>query len=199
VVTGTSSDGTTKVETVDLASISGYNANTTGTQTLTVTVNDKTATFTVTVKTDDDIDGPGLVVAVWGRYLTETTSDLLRDDFIAYCDSEGLAHGDITFRYKAGATSADAFYEVAAFGAEVLAESDVNIVLPVGSNIGTTGGVTLLGGNERKKLLASVGDAGSNSKTRYIGYLTDDELTVKFYTDYIEQDRAKAIIAVNRN
>jgi hypothetical protein len=49
VVTGTYAGGTTKVETVGIADISGYNENTTGTQTLTVTVNGKTATFTVSV------------------------------------------------------------------------------------------------------------------------------------------------------
>jgi hypothetical protein len=49
VVTGTYADGTTKPETVGIANVSGYNANTTGTQTLTVTVGGKTATFTVTV------------------------------------------------------------------------------------------------------------------------------------------------------
>jgi hypothetical protein len=146
-----------------------------------------------------DGDGSGLVVVVWGRYLTEATSDLLRDDFIAYCDSEGIAHGDITFQYKAGATSADAFYDVAVFGAEVLAESDVNIVLPVGANIGTAGGVTALAGTDRKKGLTTVGDAGSSSGNRQIGYLTDDELTGTFYNVYIELDRAKAILAVNRS
>jgi uncharacterized repeat protein (TIGR02543 family) len=52
-VTGTYTDGTTKVETVGLANISGYNADVTGTQTLTVTINDKTATFTVTVNPGD--------------------------------------------------------------------------------------------------------------------------------------------------
>jgi hypothetical protein len=49
VVTGTYADGTSKAETVGIANVSGYNANTTGTQTLTVTLNGKTATFTVTV------------------------------------------------------------------------------------------------------------------------------------------------------
>jgi hypothetical protein len=49
VVTGTYSGGMTKVETVNLSDISGYNKDTTETQTLTVTVGGKTATFTVTV------------------------------------------------------------------------------------------------------------------------------------------------------
>jgi hypothetical protein len=72
-------------------------------------------------------------------------------------------------------------------------------VLPVGSNIGTNGGVTQLAGSERKKTLVLVGDAGgSNTTNRYIGYLTDDDLTVKFYEVYIELDRAKDILAVNR-
>ncbi|MDR1215617.1 MAG: bacterial Ig-like domain-containing protein [Treponema sp.] len=49
VVTGTYADGTSKTETVGIANVSGYNANTTGQQSLTVTLNGKTATFTVTV------------------------------------------------------------------------------------------------------------------------------------------------------
>jgi hypothetical protein len=150
-----------------------------------------------TVDDNDSLNGaPGLVVAVWGRYLTETTANLLKEDFLAYCGSEGIAHGNITFRYKSGA-SGESFYEVAAFGQAVLDEGDVNIVLPVGTNIGTTGKLTLLAGGDRKKLLEAVGDAGSVSATRYIGYLTDDELTGKFY-NYVDMDRAKAILAVNR-
>jgi hypothetical protein len=46
-VTGTYSDGTTRLETVTLANVSGYDANITGIQTLTVTVGGKTAPFTV--------------------------------------------------------------------------------------------------------------------------------------------------------
>jgi hypothetical protein len=49
VVTGTYSGGTTKVETVTLSNISGYNKDATGQQTVTVTVGGKTATFTITV------------------------------------------------------------------------------------------------------------------------------------------------------
>jgi hypothetical protein len=49
VVIGTYSDGSSKVETVTLADVSGYKTNTTGQQTLTVTINGKTTTFTVTV------------------------------------------------------------------------------------------------------------------------------------------------------
>ncbi|MDR3123832.1 MAG: hypothetical protein LBU16_08665 [Treponema sp.] len=145
-----------------------------------------------------DDDSPGLVVAIWGRYLTEATANALKDDFIAYCATEGIAHGDIAFRYKAGSTAEDAYYEVAAFGQAVLAESGANIVFPVGANIGTTGGVTALAGADRKKALASVADAGSSSANRQIGYLTDDALTGKFYNDYIELERAKTILAVDR-
>jgi hypothetical protein len=48
-VMGVYSDGTTKQESVSIANISGYNADTTGNQILTVTVNGKSAQFTVTV------------------------------------------------------------------------------------------------------------------------------------------------------
>jgi hypothetical protein len=147
---------------------------------------------------DPDGSGPNLVVAVWGRYLTVATSDALKADFTAYCASEGIAHGEITFRYKLGTISADPYYAVADFGQAVLDDGDVNIVLPVGSNIGTTGLLTALAGTEQKKILASVGDADTSSANRYIGYLTDDALTSTFYTDYIELQRAKDILAVDR-
>ena len=143
-------------------------------------------------------DSPSLVVAIWGRYLTQATSDALKADFISYCDSGAIAHGEITFRYKSGATSDDSYYAVADFGQAVLDDGDVNIVLPVGSNIGTTGGLTLLAGSDQKKLLASVGDADTSGTNRYIGCLTDDELTRTFYDDYIELERAKDILAVDR-
>jgi hypothetical protein len=49
VVTGTYSDNSTKVETVNASNITGFDKSTAGTQTLTVTVDGKTATFNVTV------------------------------------------------------------------------------------------------------------------------------------------------------
>jgi uncharacterized protein YdbL (DUF1318 family) len=55
VVTGTYSDGTTKQESVNIANISGYNADAAGTQTLTVTVNGKTATFVVKVSNNSGV------------------------------------------------------------------------------------------------------------------------------------------------
>jgi hypothetical protein len=122
----------------------------------------------------------------------------LKEDFIVYCTTEGVTHGEITFRYRIGATSTDPYYAVADFGQAVLEDGDVNIVLPVGLNIGSeTGGkISALAGLDRKKPLGTVADAGSNnSGNRYIGYLTDDALTLKFYNDYIETDGAKGILA----
>jgi hypothetical protein len=49
IVTGIYSDGTIKVETVDIANVRGYNAYAIGEQLLIVTVNGKTASFIVTV------------------------------------------------------------------------------------------------------------------------------------------------------
>ncbi|MDR1127453.1 MAG: bacterial Ig-like domain-containing protein [Treponema sp.] len=50
-VTGMYTGGRSKMETVTLSNISGYNPNTVGQQTVTVTVNGRTAIFTVTVNT----------------------------------------------------------------------------------------------------------------------------------------------------
>lgn len=49
IVTGTYSDGSTKVETVTATDVTGFDSSTAGTKTLTVTVDGKTTTFTVTV------------------------------------------------------------------------------------------------------------------------------------------------------
>ncbi|MDR1221138.1 MAG: bacterial Ig-like domain-containing protein [Treponema sp.] len=64
-VFGTYSDGTTRTETVSLANISGYDANTVGTQTLTVTINGKTATFTVTVTAPGGAVLQSITVTSW--------------------------------------------------------------------------------------------------------------------------------------
>jgi len=53
VVTGTYSDNSTKVETVDASNITGFDTNTAGSKTLTVTIDGKTATFSVTVNSSD--------------------------------------------------------------------------------------------------------------------------------------------------
>jgi hypothetical protein len=73
VVTGTYSDGTTRKETVSLANISGYNADTIGQQTLTVTVDGKTAQFTVTVNA---VGAPTLSSIVVTTPPTKTTYDI---------------------------------------------------------------------------------------------------------------------------
>jgi hypothetical protein len=52
-VTGTYTDGTSKLETVITSNVRGYNANMTGTQTVTVMVGGYTATFSVTVNAGD--------------------------------------------------------------------------------------------------------------------------------------------------
>jgi uncharacterized repeat protein (TIGR02543 family) len=58
VVTGTYSDGTTKVETITEENVTGFDSSeVTVSQTLTVTVNGKTATYTISV---EKADGPAL-------------------------------------------------------------------------------------------------------------------------------------------
>ncbi|MDR0411592.1 MAG: bacterial Ig-like domain-containing protein [Treponema sp.] len=49
VVTGTYSDGTTKMETMSASNVTGYDADHVGQQTLIVTVHGKTVDFSVTV------------------------------------------------------------------------------------------------------------------------------------------------------
>ncbi|MDR2393854.1 MAG: bacterial Ig-like domain-containing protein [Treponema sp.] len=51
VITGSYNDGSTQTETLSIAQVSGYHAETEGLQTLTVKINDKPATFTVRVHT----------------------------------------------------------------------------------------------------------------------------------------------------
>ncbi|WKY47903.1 lectin like domain-containing protein [Eubacteriaceae bacterium ES3] len=59
-VTGFYSDGSSHLETITTANISGFDSSTAGTKTLTITVGGKTATYTITVKdpnsSSDDVD-----------------------------------------------------------------------------------------------------------------------------------------------
>jgi hypothetical protein len=80
VVTGTYSDGTTKMETVSESTISGYNKDATGEQTLTVTVGGKTATFPVTVS-EPPIGLDDLASAEGGDDAADPVSVALSDSF----------------------------------------------------------------------------------------------------------------------
>jgi hypothetical protein len=140
-------------------------------------------------------ESPSLTVGVWGRFLTAATSLALIGDFKAYCATNSIAYDKVAYRYYADAS----YHAAAAFGAEVLADGDVDIVLPVGSNIGE-----IDGGNigaladavtpPRKKGLSTVADAGGSSGNRYIGRIEDQKLAAIFYDTYIELDRAKNIL-----
>jgi hypothetical protein len=77
VVTGTYSDGNTKMEDVGEDNVSGYDADTIGEQTLTVTVSDKTARFSVTVNAVEAPTLTGIVVTTPPTKTTYTVGEEL--------------------------------------------------------------------------------------------------------------------------
>ncbi|MDR1278293.1 MAG: hypothetical protein LBK02_06050 [Treponema sp.] len=139
---------------------------------------------------------PSLTIGVWGRYLTTATALTLIYDFKTYCTTNSINYDKITYRYYADAV----YHTVANFGAKILKDGDVDIVLPAGANIGESGGgnIGILAdavAPPRKKSLSTVADAGDGSGSRYIGRITDNELAAIFYDDFIELDRAKNILS----
>jgi hypothetical protein len=136
-----------------------------------------------------------LMIGVWGRYLTMATALALIDDVKAYCGTNSISYDQITYRYYTD----DAYHAVAKFGAKILEDGDVDIVLPVGANIGESGGGNIGAladtvAPPRKKSLSIVADAGADSGSRYIGRITDNRLAAIFYEEFIELDRAKNIL-----
>jgi hypothetical protein len=139
--------------------------------------------------------GPDLTIGVWGRYLTAATALALTYDFKAYCAENSINYDNITYQYYTDA----AYHGVANFGAKILEDGNVDIVLPVGANIGESGGGNIGAladavAPPQKKRLLSVTDAGVDSGSRYIGRLTDNGLATIFYDEFIELDRAKNIL-----
>ena len=141
---------------------------------------------------------PSLTIGVWGRYLTTATALTLTQDFKTYCAANSINYDRIVYRYYPDTV----YHAVADFGAKILGEGDVDIVLPAGANIGESSG-----GNigaladavmpERKKNLSTVADAGDSDGSRYIGRITDNELGAIFYDTYIELSRAKNILSTS--
>jgi hypothetical protein len=145
--------------------------------------------------TDSPEKSPGLTIGVWGRYLTTATALALTHDFKAYCAANSINYSKIVYRYYTDAV----YHAVANFGAKIMEDGDVDIVLPAGANIGEIdgGNIGTLADTvtpERKKNLSTVADAGDAGGSRYIGRITDNGLAAIFYDTYIELSRAKNIL-----
>jgi hypothetical protein len=143
-------------------------------------------------------ESSSLTIGVWGRYLTTATALALTYDFKAYCGTNSINYNKITYRYYADAV----YHGVANFGAKIMEDGDVDVVLPVGANIGESdgGNIGVLADTAeppRKKSLSTVADAGDGNGGRYIGRITDNGLAAIFYDEFIELDRAKNILSTS--
>ena len=121
-----------------------------------------------------------LVIAVYGKFITEENFNIIKDDFIAYAASENITYEKITPVYIAGDLN-NAGYSV-----EVLKIANPDILFPIGK--------------------ASIPDITPVVKTpidpaytvfgqtaRYIGTLNGDRLTNAFYT-YILSERCGTLM-----
>lgn len=102
--------------------------------------------------------------AAFAKYLSENS-----DAISAYLTEKGKTLEDLDIVYRA--------YEgdVATIGANINADEDVNVLLGVGNNINSTGGVAVA---EKK------GDIPMGTKTRYIALVAGsetNELAILFY------------------
>lgn len=121
-------------------------------------------------------------IAVYTRYAdASTVSDLVAAFKEDYAEKNGVAAPKIKYSMLGASNTA-----VAAFGKLVNA-GNYDIVFGTGNNINTDGGVSVLA----KKTYSVVSAAYTG--TRYISYLTENEIAVAFY-NFMDTDEAKVIL-----
>lgn len=132
----------------------------------------------------DDLPEPYLVMGWYAKTatsgLTSAIMENLETAMVSYLEKEGVSQDEldtITIRPYSGS--------VADMGTSINADGDVDILVGVGNNINSTGGVSII-----EKL---GGFTMGGKDKRYIARLTDKEGAVKVY-NWLQTDEAKAAL-----
>ena len=112
-------------------------------------------------------ENEGLIVAVWGRYIDETNSTAIKQEFEAYI--QGLSKSyTVEFRVYIG----DEFKQVADFCAGVNNDGDIDVIIGAGNTVNASNGIDYIA-------RADMITAGFTD--RKAALLTDTERATEFY------------------
>ena len=132
-----------------------------------------------------------MIIAVWGRWISEENFLLVMDGFKTYCEANGLNYDKVGYIYYAGKTqNVDKYFLIADFTDKV-AEDEADIVFPCGDNITNTAQSHIASMVTDSKAL---GVSVEGNGTRWVAKLNEKTLTDAFYT-YITTDAAKVILS----
>lgn len=132
-----------------------------------------------------------LIIAVWGRFITEDNFKKVMEGFEAYCGENGLDFEKATFIYYIGKVqNVDPYFLIADYTKKALADG-ADIIFPCGNNI-TNAAQSAVAGEVKETKPLGVGVEGDT--TRYVARLSDGALSTAFY-EYITTDAAKAILS----
>ncbi len=131
-----------------------------------------------------------LVVASWGRFITEAKTQKLVDGFKQYCDAQGIEYDEISYIYYTGKAQSDPYYYIANFTSKVVQDGNVDIVLSCADNIKTN--------TDSQVINMVVGDLVAidvyGQTNRRVAALNTDQLTQAFL-QYVQTSQAKSILA----
>jgi len=133
---------------------------------------------------EGDNEEDQLVIAGWGRFITEAKLSTLTQGFKNYCDQNGIAYSDISYSYYTGASTNDAYYYIASFTAKVMQDGNADIILPCGDNM--VDNITVVGNLIPVEVYGQTG--------RRVAALNSDDLTQAFLT-FVQTAEATNILA----
>ena len=131
-----------------------------------------------------------LVVASWGRFISEAKTQKLVDGFKQYCQSQGIEYEEISYIYYTGKAQSDPYYFIANFTAKVVQDGNVDIVLPCADNIKTNPDSQII--NMVVGDLVAIDVYGQTN--RRVAKLNNDQLTQAFM-QYVQTTEAQSILA----
>ena len=130
-----------------------------------------------------------MIIAVWGRWISEDNFLKVMQGFNDYCKANGLNYDKVSFIYYDGKIqNTDPYFFISDFTNQV-AKDDADIVFPCGDNIAVEQSGIASSVKEYKPLNVSI----EGNTTRYVAKLNDNVLTQAFYV-YITSDEAKELL-----
>ncbi|MBD5632095.1 MAG: hypothetical protein HDP34_02540 [Clostridia bacterium] len=131
-----------------------------------------------------------MIIAVWGRWITENNFLQVMDGFKTYCLANGYNYDKVGYVYYAGKTqNVDAYFLIADFTNQVKAD-DADVIFPCGDNISNAAQSNVA---DMVTESTALGVSLEGNSTRYVAKLNEKSLTQAFYT-YITSNEAKTII-----
>ncbi len=130
-----------------------------------------------------------MIIAVWGRFITEDNYKKIMQGFEIYCNENGIAFNKTTFIYYEGKTqNVDPYFLIANFTQKAL-EDGADMIFACGDNIKSSADSKV---SALVKEFKALGVSIQGNSTRYVARLSDTALAQAFY-EFATTEAAKEI------